>query len=95
MSITRLCFFSGEELSIADFSLLASVTHLEAVCYGYQAYPSVHRWSEKLKATLPYYKDCNEEGINMMKEWITMKNPGIKTQRSGSRQNSLPRIVYQ
>jgi len=62
-------YAAGDALSIADLALLASVTHLEGVDWSYKAYPNVIRWVTMLKAQLPYYAECNEQGIQMFKEW--------------------------
>lgn len=63
-------YAAGDSLSIADFALLASVTHLEGVDYSYKAYENINRWVGKLKSELPYYRECNEEGIAMFKDWV-------------------------
>ena len=60
-------YAAGDALSIADLALLASVTHLEGVDWSYKAYPNVIRWVTMLKAQLPYYAECNEQGIQMFK----------------------------
>lgn len=63
-------YAAGEFLSIADFAILASVTHLDGLEYSYKAYENINRWANKLKSELPYYKECNEEGIAMFKDWV-------------------------
>ena len=54
----------------ADFALLASVTHLEGVDWSYKSYENINRWVTKLKSELPYYKECNQDGITMFKDWV-------------------------
>lgn len=63
-------YVAGDQLTIADFSLLASVTHLEGVEWSYKSYDNINRWVNKLKTELPYYKECNEAGISMFKDWV-------------------------
>ena len=63
-------YAAGDELTIADFALLASVTHLEGVDWSYKSYENINRWVTKLKSELPYYKECNQDGITMFKDWV-------------------------
>lgn len=63
-------YAAGDQLTIADFALLASVTHLEGVEWAYKSYENIQRWVTKLKTDLPYYKECNETGIAMFKDWV-------------------------
>lgn len=30
----------------------------------------MNRWVNKLKSQLPYYKECNQAGIDMFKDWV-------------------------
>ncbi|KAG8224468.1 hypothetical protein J437_LFUL003191 [Ladona fulva] len=62
-------YAAGESLTIADLSILASVTHLEAVDFRYEGYTHVSAWAKKLKAELPYYNACNKEGIEVFQKW--------------------------
>merc|ERR1711911_369482 len=63
-------YVAGDELTIADFSLLATVTHLEGLDWSYKSYEKIQRWVTKLKTGLPYYNECNVAGIAMFKEWV-------------------------
>ncbi len=63
-------YAAGDQLTIADFALLASVTHLEGVDWSYKSYENINRWVTKLKTELPYYKECNQDGITMFKDWV-------------------------
>jgi len=72
------CFYSsycaGHHLTIADFSILASVTQLEGMEYKITSYPNLHKWVEMLKSELPYYEACNSAGIEMFRAWAKSKN---------------------
>jgi len=67
-------YVAAPHLTIADFSLLASVTQLEGMDYRITAYPNLYKWVERLKAELPYYESCNTAGIEMFKTWAKSKN---------------------
>jgi len=65
---------AANHLTIADFSILASVTQLEGMDYRITAYPNLYKWVERLKSELPYYESCNTAGIEMFKTWAKSKN---------------------
>ena len=70
MYLEESAYAAGDQLTIADFSLLASVTHLEGVDWSYKAYDNINRWVNKLKSELPYYDHCNKAGLAMFKDWV-------------------------
>ncbi|GAB6025133.1 Glutathione S-transferase [Chamberlinius hualienensis] len=69
-------YICGSTMTIADLSLLASVTALEAYEYDYSSCVNIKRWVEQLKVELPYYSECVANGIDIQKTWIktTLKN---------------------
>jgi len=66
-------YVAGDSLTIADFSVLASVTQLEGMEYRITAYTNLHKWVQRLKAELPYYDECNAGGIEMFRAWANNK----------------------
>jgi len=62
-------YVAGDNLTIADFSVLASVTHLEGMDYKITSYKNLHKWVERLKEELPYYQECNQVGIEAFRAW--------------------------
>jgi len=70
MYLEDTSYAAGDQLTIADFSLLASVTHLEGVDWSYKSYDNINRWVNRLKSELPYYAECNVAGIAMFKDWV-------------------------
>ena len=74
MYLDESAYVAGDQLTIADFALLATVTHLEGVDWSYKAYANIQRWALKLKSELPYYGECNESGIKMFKEWAKARS---------------------
>jgi len=72
-------YTAGENLTIADFSILASVTQLEGMDYKITSYTNLSKWVERLKSELPYYESCNSAGIEMFRAWAkTKKNYSTK-----------------
>ena len=60
-------------LSLADFALLATVSRLEAFNYKTESYRPLHAWKTRLQQTLPYYGECNDEGMTMFKHMLEQK----------------------
>ena len=44
-------FLTGEEFTIADISILASLTELDAMEYSYRCYGEVAKWSDRIKVS--------------------------------------------
>ncbi|XP_060520798.1 uncharacterized protein LOC132698622 [Cylas formicarius] len=66
-------FVAGDQLTIADLSLLATATTADALIpIDAQKYPKITAWIKKLKA-LPYYKKANEEGLQGIAGFIKSK----------------------
>lgn len=82
---TNYC--AGEQLTIADFSILASVTQLEGMDYRITSYPNhgtgnglplttypnLCKWVQRMKKELPYYEKCNSAGIQQFRAWAKNK----------------------
>ena len=66
-------FATGDRISIADFALLATISRLEAFNYRTESYLRLHAWKTRLQTTLPYYSECNAEGLAMFKEMLQQK----------------------
>ncbi|KAF0313139.1 Glutathione S-transferase D4 [Amphibalanus amphitrite] len=66
-------FVVGHRLSLADLALLATVSRLEAFNYRTESYQRLHTWKTRLQQTLPYYQECNAEGMAMFKEMLEQK----------------------
>ncbi|KAK7580184.1 hypothetical protein V9T40_000813 [Parthenolecanium corni] len=81
-------YVAGNELSLADISMLTSVTTIQAVKYDVEIYPNVKRWLEKTIGSFPEadYKDGNADGVEA---YLVASPPG--TEPSGSKK---PMILY-
>jgi len=57
-------YVAGDQLTIADLSVITYVSGIEAYGFDFSAYPKVMAWMAKLKA-LPYY-EVNDKGAKML-----------------------------
>lgn len=61
-------YVAGNELTVADLSILATVTTIQVVDYDISKYPNVARWLEKTKAALPDYEEANGKGVEAFRQ---------------------------
>lgn len=59
-------FAAGNTVTIADYTLVASISTYELVGVDLKKYPNVLRWFKKCKEVIPGY-DLNEQGLEVMK----------------------------
>lgn len=67
-------FVAGKELTLADISLLASLSLAESVDYDFNEWKNVNKWLDRLKNQLPYYDDINTSAINSCREYFNFMN---------------------
>lgn len=60
---------AGDNLTVADISLVATVSTLDVADFDLSKYPNVVAWYEKCKATTPGY-DINEAGLAEFKKFF-------------------------
>ncbi|XP_024946138.1 uncharacterized protein LOC107273071 [Cephus cinctus] len=63
-------YVAGRSLTIADLSLVASVTTAEAFGFDFAKFRNVTRWLKKVKTFAPGYRKANGEGAESMKKLI-------------------------
>ncbi|XP_058055715.1 glutathione S-transferase 1-like [Anopheles bellator] len=56
-------YVAGPNVTIADYSLVATVSSLEAVHYDLDRFPAVASWYGGCKALMPDYDEINESGM--------------------------------
>lgn len=57
-------FVAGNELTIADLSIVASFSTISLVLkFPDEKYPNVQRWFKKMQK-YPFYQKGNQEGLN-------------------------------
>ncbi|EDW67856.1 glutathione S-transferase 1-1 isoform X2 [Drosophila virilis] len=62
-------FVAGPKLTVADFSILATVSTFVVADFDISKYANVARWYQAVKKVIPGW----DEGLNVMKEWIDAK----------------------
>lgn len=67
-------YMAGDHLTIADFSIVTTVTSLVAFAQiDGSKYPKLTSWLNRMEA-LPYYKEANEVGAKILVDMIKSKN---------------------
>ena len=66
-------FVCGSTLTVADISLLASLSFAEAAQYNLTPYANISRWLNHLKRTLPYYDEVNGEAMKRFTDYLSAK----------------------
>lgn len=59
---------AGDHLTIADFSLVATVSTIEVVGFDISKYPNVSKWFAQAKKIIPKYEELNHAGCLKFKE---------------------------
>lgn len=65
-------YVAGHHLTIADISLIATISTIEVIDIDINKFPNVKKWIEKAKRTIPGY-DINESGLADFKRFIESK----------------------
>lgn len=67
--LEKTTYAAGETLTLADISLVATVSTLDVAAFDLSKYPNVLKWYAKCKATTPGY-DINEAGLEAFKQFL-------------------------
>lgn len=62
-------YVAGEHLTLADISLVATVSTLDVAAFDLTKYANVSKWYAKCKNTTPGY-DINEAGLEAFKQFL-------------------------
>ncbi|KAF6210728.1 hypothetical protein GE061_013838 [Apolygus lucorum] len=65
--LTRMEWAAGDQMTIADLSLMSTVTTTEAVGHDLSKYPKIKQWMEKTKKAIPDYQMANQDGLDVWK----------------------------
>jgi len=65
-------YLTGDQMTLADLSLVASISTFELIDLKLDDWPKVSAWLGRLKG-LPYYKEANQDGIDMFKAFMKSK----------------------
>ena len=67
-------FVALDEMSIADFSVVATLSTLDLLLpVDQEKFPKLGIWFEKMK-TLPYYRTANQKGLDDLKRKLASKS---------------------
>lgn len=59
-------FVAGDHLTIADFSIISSLTTPKAAGYSFDCYTNIKKWIEHMKEEAPYLVEVTKPGIEKL-----------------------------
>ncbi|XP_053659670.1 glutathione S-transferase 1-like [Anopheles marshallii] len=68
--LTTNPYAAGPNMTLADYSLVATVSSLEAVQYDLSKYPAISAWYEACKATIVDFEEINEAGMQQYRAYF-------------------------
>jgi len=72
-SLANQKYAAGDELTLADLSIMASLTMPEGFNYDLSEFKNITEYQNRLMKELPYYEEINKEGMEQFKGFIAMK----------------------
>ncbi|XP_028170042.1 glutathione S-transferase 1-1-like [Ostrinia furnacalis] len=63
-------YSAGSELTLADLSLVATVSTIDAAGISIESYQNVNKWFELVKSTAPKYDEANGQGVEMFRAFV-------------------------
>lgn len=63
-------YAAGNKLTVADLSMVATVSTAEATGFDISAYKNIVKWYENLKSTTPGYEEANGRYLKTFKQLI-------------------------
>ncbi|KDR20966.1 glutathione S-transferase 1-1-like [Zootermopsis nevadensis] len=61
---------AGKNITIADYSIIASVSSIEGFGFDVNKYSNVAKWYTRAQKTIDGYKEINEEGVIQLKQFF-------------------------
>ncbi|XP_013784859.2 glutathione S-transferase 1-like [Limulus polyphemus] len=71
--LEKSTYVAGDKLTLADISIIASLSMMDVLDYEYGSYPKISVWMAKVKEEIPDYKTTNDEPIQAFKAWVKSK----------------------
>ncbi|XP_068625131.1 glutathione S-transferase 1-like [Battus philenor] len=68
-------YAAGEQLTLADLSLVSTVSTIDVVGIKLDKYPNIVRWYELVKTTAPKYEEANGIGLMEFKAMVDQMMP--------------------
>ena len=69
-------FVCGPNLTLADISIVASLSFAEAADYDSSDYKFITSWKEKVKSLVKDYSEINDEPVKRFREYLKSKKVG-------------------
>lgn len=63
-------YAAGHKLTLADLSLVATVSTIDVAGISLKNYPNIVKWYKLVQDTAPGYKEANEKGINEFRDFL-------------------------
>lgn len=63
-------FAAGNELTLADLTLVSTVSTFDVLNFDLSPYKNVTRWYAKVKATAPGYEEANGKNVIAFKQLV-------------------------
>nr|AWX68885.1 glutathione S-transferase delta 2 [Heortia vitessoides] len=63
-------YVAGPNMTLADLSLVASVSSMEPTPLNFSKFPNVVRWYDEIKKTAPGYEEANGKGLQAFKNLV-------------------------
>ncbi|XP_043259166.1 glutathione S-transferase 1-1-like isoform X2 [Colletes gigas] len=60
-------YVAGSNLTLADLTIVATVSTFEALNYDLSSFKNINRWYAKMKSEVPKYEECNNKGAKIFK----------------------------
>lgn len=80
--LARSAYVAGKHLTLADLSIVASISMAETYDYNFRPYSNIVEWLRRLKTELLYYREVNEIPLLQFKFWY---RPYAENDADGSR----------
>ncbi|XP_071453224.1 glutathione S-transferase 1-like [Hetaerina americana] len=61
---------AGDNMTIADFCCVASITSLECLVPGIAKHPKLAAWVERCKKNMVGYEETNQKGLNNFEKYV-------------------------
>jgi len=71
-------FVAGEEITIADLSMLCTLSLCESLDFDFTPYPKIKEYMDKCHRLLPYYHEINDVPVENMRKYAQMKMAAAK-----------------
>ncbi|XP_013786721.1 glutathione S-transferase 1-like [Limulus polyphemus] len=74
-NLEKSSYVAGDKLTLADISIVASLSMMEVLDYKFSSFPKISAWMAKVKEEIPDYKAMNDEPLQGFKAWVKSKKP--------------------